>query len=532
MKLKPEKKITIESNKRFSESYLWEGMRNYFDQQGVNAWVDQVPFYVTSNPHIANCYANIVIYFIRDWIKKNPNAKSAPFYLMELGTGSGRFSFYVLKKLRELKNELGMNDVKICYIMSDFTESNLKFWQEHPALQLYKQEGMVDFAIYNMENDDPIKLVNQNITLTPENFVNPLVVFANYIFDTVSHDIFSVHNNKLHEVLLTLTTEEDNMRDGKPIILDPITIDFNENEIGSSYYSDEVFNKVINEYKDTLTNTNFLFPVSSLRAINKLRGLTGDKLMVISSDKGYSTLESLDYLGHPTLAFHGSFSMMVNFHAIARYFKLSGGDYFLQTQRKGIKTSVFYTGIQMDELPETRVAIQNYVEGFSPADYFMMHRRMRETYEQCDIDAISAHMALSDWDPYIFNKINSRICSQLEEADGATVDYFVSKMPNIAANFHWMPKVENTFFDIGVFYHTAKRYDLALEYYTKSEPYCIDNKFSYHYNLGICNFHTGNIDASLENFKLAHEIDADSQETKEWISYIEDMKKNPSETAT
>ena len=299
MKLKPEKKITIESNKRFSDSYLWQGMRDYFDQQGVNAWVDQVPFYVTSNPHIANCYANIVIYLIRDWIKKHPEAKKAPFYLMELGTGSGRFSFYVLKKLRELKNELGMNDVKICYIMSDFTESNLKFWQEHPALQLYKQEGMVDFAIYNMENDEPIKLVNQNITLTPENFVNPLVVFANYIFDTVSHDIFSVHNNKLHEVLLTLTTEEDNMRDGKPIILDPISIDFNENEIGTSYYSDEVFNKVINEYKDTLTNTNFLFPVSSLRAIKKLRGLTGDKLMVISSDKGYSTLESLDYLGHP-----------------------------------------------------------------------------------------------------------------------------------------------------------------------------------------------------------------------------------------
>ncbi len=58
--------------------------------------------------------------------------------------------------------------------------------------------------------------------------------------------------------------------------------------------------------------------------------------------KEHSTVESLDRLGHPSISFHGSFSMMVNFDAIGRYFKNSGGDSFLQTSRKGIKTFRLY----------------------------------------------------------------------------------------------------------------------------------------------------------------------------------------------
>lgn len=511
--------VIIEKNKRFSESALWALQREYFDQQGIDAWVNQVPFYVTSNPFIANCYAEVVIHFVRDWVAQHPDAKKHPFYVMELGTGSGKFSFYVLKKLFELRRELAMEDVPICYIMSDFTQNNLKYWDEHPSLRPYVEQGLLDFAIYNMEGDEPITLVKKNLTLTPESFVNPLTVFANYIFDTISHDIFSVKNGKLQEVLVSLSTDKSNMRDDKPVDWERIAIDYKGNDIPEAYYPDPAWNAILAEYKTTLKDTSVLFPVGGLMAVKKLRRLANDKLLLISSDKGYSSLESLDKLGHPTIAFHGSFSMMVNFHAIAEYFKHTGGDYVLQTPRKGIKTVVFSAGINLKKMPETSKAIADWVEGFSPADYFILHRRISESFQDCNIETLASHLALSGWDPYIYQRISGRLCSLVNEADEATLEFISTNVPKMLANFYPMPKGDNTVFEMAVFFHMAKQYEQALEYYQKSAAY-LTEKFGLLYNVALCQYHMGRHADALETFKQAKELDANSKETIEWIEYI------------
>lgn len=534
MKLKPEPEtnIIIEQKKHFSSSCLWQMQRDYFEQEGILAWASQVPFFVTSNPVVAKNYALLTIHFIRDWIKKYPESRNHPFYILELGTGSGQLSFFVLKELKELRKALSMEDIAIRYIMSDFTLSNLKYWDSHPALIPFIEDGMLDFAIYNMENDDPITLQKQGITLTPEHFANPLTVFANYIFDTISHDIFAISNNKLHEVLISQTTSSNNMLGNKPIDWEQVTIDYTPHEISANYYPDEHLNAVLREYQTSFKDTNILFPIGGLLAIKKLKKLTNDKVFLISSDKGYSSLDTLDYLGYPTLAFHGSFSMMVNFHAIARYFKHSGGDYHLQTTRKGIKTCVFSSGFELNDMPETRLTIQQVIENFSPADYFILHRRMSDSFQECQLDTLASHMAFSNWDPYIFHKLNSRICSTVEEAESATITYMVDNMKRIAANYYYMPKSDNTLFEIAVFLHLVKRYDQALVYYQQAEPYCEDSKFGLFYNMALCQHHLGLQEDALVSFKKAHEIDSDSKEVNEWITYLEPSTDKPEQSAT
>src|SRR5258708_7472547 len=121
--------------------------RDYFDQEGINASVNQVPFYITSNPFIANCYARVATAFIRDVVEKNPNAKKPSFYILELGTGSGRFSYYSVKSILNLLKALDMQDIQICYVMSDFTKNNIKYYETHPALKPYIEKGQIDFAI-------------------------------------------------------------------------------------------------------------------------------------------------------------------------------------------------------------------------------------------------------------------------------------------------------------------------------------------------------------------------------------------------
>lgn len=516
-----ERKVVIEQSKRFSESMLWKLQREYFDKEGINAWVNQVPFYITSNPFIASCYAKIVLAFIRDWTKKNPEAKNHPFYIMELGTGSGRFSFYFVKTLTGLLTELGMTDIKICYIMSDFTKHNVQYWEQQPQLKPFIEKNIIDFALYDMEVEKPITLIRQNIKLTPEMFVNPLTVFANYIFDTISHDSFTAHEGRLFELLVSLVTEENNVEGVRPIDMEKVTVEHSIHEIRSpKYYNDANLDSILELYKKSFKDTSFLIPIGSIRALKLLKKLTNDKLLLISTDKGYGTIENLDNLGHPSVTFHGSFSMMVNFHAIGEFFKNAGGDALLQTTRKGIRTSVFSSGFKLSELPETWINVKRHVEEFSPSDYFTLHRRISDTFENCDLDTLAAHVCLAQWDPHIYNRLSNRIISLVPEADPDTITFLSANMPKIAENYYYLPKSDCVLFELAVFYHAVKQFANAMKYYQEALK-ILGEQFGLVYNIALCQHMTGDNESALVNFKRATELNPESSEAKEWVTFVE-----------
>src|SRR5437762_11532711 len=133
-------------------------MQSFFDQRRVTAWSQgTVPHYITGNPFIADAYAKVVFGFFRDCravdrVEASPGFpaldRSQPVYIIELGSGSGRFGFYFLKNLLDLHNRAGHKDISFKYIMTDFTERNVGFWNSHPALQSFIGQGVLDFACY------------------------------------------------------------------------------------------------------------------------------------------------------------------------------------------------------------------------------------------------------------------------------------------------------------------------------------------------------------------------------------------------
>src|SRR6185369_11831847 len=95
MPIAEEKISPLEENQRLSESLLWRLQRNYFERQGIEAWRSgAVPHHITSSPFIADAYAKVVMGFLRDWKLD----RRAPIYIVELGSGSGRFAYAFLKK--------------------------------------------------------------------------------------------------------------------------------------------------------------------------------------------------------------------------------------------------------------------------------------------------------------------------------------------------------------------------------------------------------------------------------------------------
>ncbi len=51
----------VEGEKRLSESSIWSIQENYFNHKGVQAWNDEIPFFISSNAFISTPYAHLVI---------------------------------------------------------------------------------------------------------------------------------------------------------------------------------------------------------------------------------------------------------------------------------------------------------------------------------------------------------------------------------------------------------------------------------------------------------------------------------------
>src|SRR3990167_1566565 len=142
--------VILEKEIRFSQSMMWKDQKKYYDVKGIDAWDEDVPFYITSNPFIARGYAQIAIGFIQDWVQQNKAAADHPFYLLELGAGTGQFSFYFLKNLLELQKILKLDHIKIRYLMSDVSETPFEFWESQLSLKPFLDSGVLDFCIFDI----------------------------------------------------------------------------------------------------------------------------------------------------------------------------------------------------------------------------------------------------------------------------------------------------------------------------------------------------------------------------------------------
>ena len=106
-----------------------------------------------------------------------------------------------------------------------------------------------------------------------------------------------------------------------------------------------------------------------------------------------------------------------------------------------LQTAVFINGMDLNGYPELSFALWEYIERLSPADYFILHRNISENFQHCIVNTLVAHLAFTDWDPHIYQKLSKTICEQITGAESVTVEYLTSHMPHLAEIFITCPKV-------------------------------------------------------------------------------------------
>ena len=352
---------------RCSESHLWKLMMSFYDRKGVKSWSQGiVPHFITCNAFIGRAYAKVLLGFIRDCMSPSAKMKldpTEPLYIVELGAGSGKFSFFMLRALNELQLESHEFPAsKIVYVMTDFTQKNLYFWNQHPGLKPYIERGQLDLAIFDAVNDSKIELHHSKITLKPGALKNPVCVVANYLFDTLCHDIFQVDQHQLKEGLISVGSRHAYEPDAlDPEIIKRFDNHFRYRVVEDSYYDDEDaddrkhFKRILRWYLDYFgaspSGASILMPIGALRALRRLTAFSNGRAVVLSGDKGNNNPEQFRGLMDPHIAVHGSFSVMVNYHAIGLYFISRNGFVLHNPQEEAsLKVSAFVlTGHDNDD---------------------------------------------------------------------------------------------------------------------------------------------------------------------------------------
>ena len=511
--------IILQQNILFSQCQLWQLQKEFFSQQGIQAWAEQVPFYITSNPYIAYSYAQVIIRFMQDCSRQSSYQPSTPFYIVELGAGSGRFSFYLLKHLAELQQTLQITRLNFVYIMTDFNEQIIDYWEQHPALQTFIKQGVLDFALYDTDQNQTIHLRKSNKTIAKSTVpANPMIVLANYVFDSILHDVFSVKDSQLYEGLATLVLPAEEFIDGKPKRLAATQVHMNYRPNQHEPYVEPEFNQVLNQCVQQFEQSYFTFPIGSLRCIKHLRELTGDNLLLLATDKGYANALATDLQHEHYAVFHGSFSMMVNFDAIASYTKNCGGDNYFQTAKQSILTTAFVFGNTFNNLPETQQALKSYVDYYSPGNLFSLYKFINENKQTADLSTILTWLKISGWDPYLFNACLQIILALIPKLDEATHYELQAWLPHIANNYYQLPADNNTLFNIGLTYQNLGNVSEAIRYYQLSLIYPETYELSY-YNMGLCYYALQQFDSAINCFRQVLEKKPDHISAFGWLAY-------------
>jgi tetratricopeptide (TPR) repeat protein len=474
--------ITIEKNTPFLTSKVWSLHADYYAGRGVEAW-QEVPYYITSNPYLAHKYASIAAQFIIEGIANGSIDKEEPVYFLELGCGHGKLSFHTITALKEILKDLNLEDIKFCYVMTDLCQKNIDFWQDHVLLKEFVKEGILDYAIFDLTKPEDITLINQDRKLNKKDVKNPMIFFANYIFDSIPNDLLQFYNGEVSQGKITLTGTKD---DGGAESLSNVNkyFDYSESFTG---YGEEGLDELVEYYKKNIKHSKVLIPVATVHLLKYLRELTHDRLLILSTDKGSYTLEEISSRSsEPYIALHdGCCSITVNYHAINHYIKSTGGDALPvdYSLRRSTETVIFSYGIDFDKYPSTKLAYINYLERYNISDFNTIRHKAKDRLDAMVIDDIIALIRYSCFDSRTFINIFDRLYDIIHLASEIEHTILTDALLRIASNQYVMPASSNALFKIGMTLYKLKEYEKAYAIYDKS--YKCFNTINSLYNMGL-----------------------------------------------
>jgi hypothetical protein len=506
----------LEASVPLSQSLIWRLQKDFYAQRGLKAWTeDLVPSYITNNPFIAEIYAKIVAAFISDCMEPVQDgsrilSQENPLRILELGAGTGKFSYLFLRQLTALLHARDIPPRVLRYCMADCSESLIAEWRANSYLAEFVDRGILGFQLHRAEEHYARSANGAMVPETAKEANGPLVVIANYVFDSLPQDAFIIGKGQISEALVTTTSAKEATsasQDQEGPVLSGLQLSFRNVPVPSDRYEDKSWNSTLEHYRSRLPSATVLFPSATLGLLQQLAKSTDGRMLVLAADKGLTHEDDLALLqGPPQLEFHASnhcFSQLVNFDAIARYFYGIGGDALLPEKHfSSLSICAFLAHGRDEKFPATRTAYHERQSAFGPDDLFALMAWLNAHMEEVSVVQALALLRLTHWDTTAFLRLFPVIARKLRTV-GAERNDLRQAILNTWANHYPVTPPENMLaFNCGVVLLELRFFAEAAPLFRASEQ-VLGRSAATSYNLGLCALGLGN---SAEG--LAHMVDA------------------------
>lgn len=481
--------IIMEESMPFSACMLWHLQKQYFQQQGITAWqAGEVPHYVTSNPFIAKAYAETVFAFMRDRQRLQPN-NTEKLYLLELGAGSGRLAYHLLTHLQALCDEAAFKVPRFTYILSDVVQANIAFYKDHYKLRPFEVAGLLDYACFDAAKDDIIVLQASGKVLTKQSLQSPVFVIANYFFDSIPQDLFYIEDRRLNLVQTSVGLPADAAHLPAAELLQRAKVQHTTSAVASAdCYTGAGFEALLEYYKQHLQRTWLLFPYTGIQCLQRIGQLSARGFVLLTADKGTHDINKLDHCECPSIIKHGSFSLSVNYHAIAGYFKQQGAiALFAKHRYQSINTGCLLAVPKPGDYKELQNAYNKEVLHFGPDDFFSIKKHAERNISDMRLWQLAAYIRLTGYDANFFKQCIPALLKLLPGADTEDIADMQLLIQQVWNMYYPIGEEQDLAFDMGLLLYQMSQYSDALTFFNLS-LYASPPTASVYYNMAACYF--------------------------------------------
>jgi len=511
---------------RFTEAPIWELQRQYYEQLGIKAWNnDQVPQYITSNPMIATAYAEMILGVMQD--RASLGHTSDTVYIVEIGAGAGRFAYHVLQQLIELVDYAGRELPPFRYVMTDLAMSNVTAWQQHPKLQPYAAQGLLDFAQFDAVNDTVLNLFVSGLTLCPGDLQQPVVIIANYFFDSIPQELLYIGDGRIYEVDVFVEYKEQEA--GSKVELKPsdklnqISLRYEHRREPGYEREDYPYRELVKLYQKELEDSHVLFPVAGLTLLERLDALSQSGFVLITADKGDHLIDNWKFAEPPILTLHGSFSLTANYHAFKHVYEQQGAlALFPQQHYRNINVGCIIHMKNAARCYQTKLAYRRFVERFGPDEFFSLKEWFDQCLDSMGLQQIFGFWRLGGYDAEFFIHSAKRISSLLPDANDEEIEDLYQGIQRMWSTYYVMAQRYNLALDAGLIlfemdkYEDAKRYlEIAIE---EEQGDVVSTVF---YCLAVCSFELEQEDDGIRYLKALLELEPDHEEAAALLKGLE-----------
>ncbi len=518
---------------RFSEAPIWELLREYYEVQGLDAWRnDQVPQYVTSNPMIASAYADMIVAFLLD--RRQQGGAQETIYIVEIGAGAGRLAGHLLHELCRVRDHVVDDLPTFCYVMTDLAAENVAAWQRHPALQSFVAQGVLDFARFDALSDTELKLAVSGHTLRAGALNEPIVLVANYFFDSLPQELIRLDHGKVYEADIELTTADSaesiqsDEQKGTSDVDRAADVDrFGTRYTGLSYtyrhapeyeQPQHKYAALLTLYREELDEAHVLLPFVSIHCLERLNALSNAGFVLITADKGEHLLESWRLEEPPELTLNGGggFSLNANYHAIGYVLEQQGAHILFPPHHyNGINVGCMLHVAEPRKYSGVRLAYDRSVASFGPDEFYTLKHGMDERVDELEMPELLAFWRLGRYDVEFFIQSTERISELLPDASDEEYRDLLYGIERMWSSHYTMAQRYDLALDTGLVLFEMEQYTDAKRYLEQSvaeeQEEVLPTVF---YCLAICCLELGELELASDYLESLLQVEPEHGEAK------------------